>query len=406
MDMRVELKGRTEEIEAVLRAYLPKEDGYQRTIMEAMNYSVLAGGKRLRPMLMLETYRLFGGTSRVIEPFLAAIELIHTYSLVHDDLPAMDNDEYRRGKKTTHAVYGEAMGILAGDALLNYAYETAARAFSMEPENPRLGRAFQILAEKSGIYGMVGGQVVDVEAEGTSDITASRVIEPFLAAIELIHTYSLVHDDLPAMDNDEYRRGKKTTHAVYGEAMGILAGDALLNYAYETAARAFSMEPENPRLGRAFQILAEKSGIYGMVGGQVVDVEAEGTSDITREKLDFIYRLKTGALLEGAMRIGAVLAGAGELEQQLMENVAAQIGLAFQIQDDILDVTSTMEVLGKPIGSDERNQKATYVTFVGLAQAGLEVKRLCEHAIAQLETLPVKNEFLTELLRSLIVRER
>lgn len=296
MDMRVELKGRTEEIEAVLRAYLPKEDGYQRTIMEAMNYSVLAGGKRLRPMLMLETYRLFGGTS--------------------------------------------------------------------------------------------------------------RVIEPFLAAIELIHTYSLVHDDLPAMDNDEYRRGKKTTHAVYGEAMGILAGDALLNYAYETVARAFSMEPENPRLGRAFQILAEKSGIYGMVGGQVVDVEAEGTSDITREKLDFIYRLKTGALLEAAMRIGAVLAGAGELEQQLVENVAAQIGLAFQIQDDILDVTSTMEVLGKPIGSDERNQKATYVTFVGLAQAGLEVKRLCEHAIAQLETLPVKNEFLTELLRSLIVRER
>lgn len=296
MDMRVELKGRTDEIEAVLRAYLPKEDGYQRTIMEAMNYSVLAGGKRLRPMLMLETYRLFGG--------------------------------------------------------------------------------------------------------------ASRVIEPFLAAIELIHTYSLVHDDLPAMDNDEYRRGKKTTHAVYGEAMGILAGDALLNYAYETAGRAFSMEPENPQLGRAFQILAEKSGIYGMVGGQVVDVEAEGTSDITREKLDFIYRLKTGALLEAAMRIGAVLAGAGEVEQQLVENVAAQIGLAFQIQDDILDVTSTMEVLGKPIGSDERNQKATYVTFVGLEQAGLEVKRLCEHAIAQLETLPVKNEFLTELLRSLIVRER
>lgn len=296
MDMRVELKGRTDEIEAVLRAYLPKEEGYQRTIMEAMNYSVLAGGKRLRPMLMLETYRLFGG--------------------------------------------------------------------------------------------------------------ASRVIEPFLAAIELIHTYSLVHDDLPAMDNDEYRRGKKTTHAVYGEAMGILAGDALLNYAYETAARAFSMEPENQQLGRAFQILAEKSGIYGMVGGQVVDVEAEGASDITREKLDFIYRLKTGALLEAAMRIGAVLAGAGELEQQLVENVAAKIGLAFQIQDDILDVTSTMEVLGKPIGSDEKNQKATYVTFVGLTQAGLEVKSLCEDAIAQLETLPVKNEFLTELLRSLIVRER
>ena len=131
MEIREELLRRTEEIERIIYAYLPAEEGYQKTIMEAMNYSVKAGGKRLRPMLMLETYRLFGGKSKVIEPFMAAIEMIHTYSLVHDDLPAMDNDEYRRGKKTTHAVYGEAIGILAGDALLNYAYETAALAFEM-----------------------------------------------------------------------------------------------------------------------------------------------------------------------------------------------------------------------------------------------------------------------------------
>lgn len=124
MDFRTEMAERTAQIEQIIKKYLPKEEGYQKTIMEAMNYSVLAGGKRLRPMLMQETYRLFGGRSEVIEPFMAAIEMIHTYSLVHDDLPAMDNDEYRRGKKTTHAVYGEAMGILAGDALLNYAYET------------------------------------------------------------------------------------------------------------------------------------------------------------------------------------------------------------------------------------------------------------------------------------------
>ena len=296
MDIRAELKRRTAETERIVAAYLPKEDGYQRTVMEAMNYSVRAGGKRLRPLLMEETYRLFGGTS--------------------------------------------------------------------------------------------------------------RVIEPFMAAIEMIHTYSLVHDDLPAMDNDEYRRGKKTTHVVYGEAMGILAGDALLNYAYETAAGAFDIEPENPRIGRAFQILTRKAGIYGMVGGQVVDVESEGTSGMTREKLDFIYRLKTGALLESAMTIGAVLAGATEEEQKLIETVAGEVGLAFQIQDDILDVTGTLEVLGKPIGSDEKNQKATYVSFEGLEQAKRDVAEISERAIARMEALSVKNEFLTELLRFLISREK
>ena len=138
MDIKLELNTRVEEIDKIIAEYLPVEEDYQKTIMEAMNYSVLAGGKRLRPMLMLETYRLFGGTSKVIEPFMAAIEMIHTYSLVHDDLPAMDNDEYRRGKKTTHAVYGEAMGILTGDALLNFAFETALKAFDMEPDNKNI----------------------------------------------------------------------------------------------------------------------------------------------------------------------------------------------------------------------------------------------------------------------------
>ena len=175
MDFKTEMAERTAQIEQIIKKYLPKEEGYQKTIMEAMNYSVLAGGKRLRPMLMQETYRLFGGRSEVIEPFMAAIEMIHTYSLVHDDLPAMDNDEYRRGKKTTHAVYGEAMGILAGDALLNYAYETAARAFAMEPGNPGVCQAFQILTAKAGIYGMVGGQTVDVESEGKPDMTKEKL---------------------------------------------------------------------------------------------------------------------------------------------------------------------------------------------------------------------------------------
>ncbi|MFR4351929.1 MAG: polyprenyl synthetase family protein [Roseburia sp.] len=295
MDIKAEIARRTASIETVLRSYLPGEDGYQRRIMEAMNYSVLAGGKRLRPMLMQETYLLFGGES--------------------------------------------------------------------------------------------------------------RVIEPFMAAIEMIHTYSLVHDDLPAMDNDEYRRGKKTTHAVYGEAMGILAGDALLNYAYETAALAFSMEPHNPAIGQAFAILAGKAGIYGMVGGQTVDVESEGRTDMTREKLEFIYQLKTSALLEASMVVGAVLAGADEEEQQIVCETAEAVGLAFQIQDDILDVTSTIEVLGKPIGSDEKNHKSTYVSFVGLDAARADVAAISERAIAHMDSLAVKNEFLTELIRHLISRE-
>ena len=284
------------ETETVVYSYLPEETGHQKTIFEAMNYSVLAGGKRLRPMLMQETYRLFGGRSEVIEPFMAAIEMIHTYSLVHDDLPAMDNDEYRRGKKTTHAVYGEAMGILAGDALLNYAYETAARAFAMEPGNP-----------------------------------------------------------------------------------GVC---------------------------QAFQILTAKAGIYGMVGGQTVDVESEGKPGMTKEKLDFIYRLKTSALIEGAMLTGAVLAGATQGEQKIIEQTAGEVGLAFQVQVDILDVTSTMEVLGKPIGSDEKNHKITYVTYEGIEKAKADVASLSEQAIARMDSLVVKNEYLTELLRYLILREK
>ena len=296
MDFKTEMAERTAQIEQIIKKYLPKEEGYQKTIMEAMNYSVLAGGKRLRPMLMQETYRLFGGRSEVIEPFMAAIEMIHTYSLVHDDLPAMDNDEYRRGKKTTHAVYGEAMGILAGDALLNYAYETAARAFAMEPGNP-----------------------------------------------------------------------------------GVC---------------------------QAFQILTAKAGIYGMVGGQTVDVESEGKPGMTKEKLDFIYRLKTSALIEGAMLTGAVLAGATQGEQKIIEQTAGEVGLAFQIQDDILDVTSPMEVLGKPIGSDEKNHKITYVTYEGIEKAKADVASLSEQAIARMDSLVVKNEYLTELLRYLILREK
>ena len=293
-----ELQQKVEHINKVLEKFLPAEEGQQRIIFEAMNYSVRAGGKRLRPILMEETYHMFGGSSAVIEPFMAAIEMIHTYSLVHDDLPAMDNDEYRRGKKTTHAVYGEAMGILAGDALLNLAYETAAKAFGMEVADTRVARAFAVLAKKAGVYGMVGGQVVDVESEKS--------------------------DDCP----------------------------------------------------------------------------------ITREKLDFIYRLKTGALIESSMMIGAILAGASSDEVSRVEQIAAKLGLAFQIQDDVLDVTSTLEVLGKPVGSDEKNNKATYVTFGGLDKAVSDVERISKEAEEQLDDLGYDDAFLKELFEYLIHREK
>ncbi len=285
---------KVKKIEEVLQTYLPKQEGYQKLIMEAMGYSVMAGGKRLRPMLMMETYRLFGGEGNIVEPFMAAIEMIHTYSLVHDDLPAMDNDDYRRGRKTTHVVYGEDMGILAGDALLNYAFETASEAFSMYPERSK-------------------------------------------------------------------------------------------------------------EIGKALQILARKAGIYGMIGGQVVDVKSAG-HQISKEILDFIYELKTSALIESSMMIGAVLAGASESDVRDVEQIAKNVGIAFQIQDDILDVTSTAEVLGKPILSDEKNEKTTYVTLVGLEQAKEYVETISMEAISLLHQFEAKDTFLEDLLKSLIHR--
>ena len=155
------------ETEEIVYSYLPAEEGHQKTIFEAMNYSVKAGGKRLRPILMREVYRLFGGQGKEIEPLMAAIEMIHTSSLIHDDLPCMDNDEYRRGKKTTWVAYGYDMAVLAGDALLIYAIETAAKAFAMTPDAAKVGRCIQILSEKTGIYGMIGGQTDEsADSEG------------------------------------------------------------------------------------------------------------------------------------------------------------------------------------------------------------------------------------------------
>ena len=284
-------------IECIIKQYLPGENGYQKTVLEAMNYSMLSGGKKLRPMLMQEVFALFGGNSEILKPFMAAIEMIHTYSLVHDDLPAMDNDEYRRGRKTTHTVYGEAMGILAGDALLNYAFETAASAF---------------------------------------DIATDK---------------------------------------------------------------------EFPLVAKAIQILGQKAGVYGMIGGQVCDIESENSTEpITAETLLFIHAHKTAALIQASMMIGGVLAGATGEQIAELEKSAYDLGVAFQIQDDILDITSTFEELGKPIGSDLKNNKQTYVSIYGLERSKEEVKRLSQEAIALLNL--ENDSFLAQLLETLIYRNK
>ena len=294
-----ELNKRTQEINERIAAYLPKEQGLQKTVLEAMNYSMNAGGKRLRPMLMQEISRLFTGeVLDVVEPFMAAIEMIHTSSLVHDDLPCMDDDRMRRGKASTWAEFGEDMGVLAGDALMIYAFETASKAFE--------------------------------KAEGEEGVRA---------------------------------------------------------------------------VGRAMQILARKTGIFGMIGGQTADVELSGSA-IKKSDLDFIYRLKTGALLEASMMIGAVLVGAADEDCKVVERLASRVGLAFQIQDDILDVTGKSEETGKSTGNDARSAKTTYVTLEGVEQAKKEVAKLSEQAIEDLGQLPGDNEFLEKLIRVLVSRKK
>lgn len=283
-------------VEDVLKNYLPKNPSFQKTIYDAMEYSVMAGGKRLRPMMMYQAYKMFGG----------------------------------------------------GD---------------------------------------------------------KELIEPFMAAIEMIHTYSLVHDDLPAMDNDTYRRGRKTTHVVYGEDMGILAGDALLNFAYETAIKGASAAKAAKNAINALDILSKKAGIMGMVGGQVVDVELTGKK-LDEERLDFIFKLKTGALLEASLMVGAALAGADEKYIELMEQAGLNIGMAFQIQDDILDITSTTEELGKPVHSDEKNDKTTYVSLYGLEKSHEDVEEYSKKALSIMEELPYENQFLYTLIEKLINRRK
>ncbi|MCB6982018.1 polyprenyl synthetase family protein [Peptostreptococcus anaerobius] len=286
MDFKKELKERSIYIEDKIESYLPKEEGYQKTIFEAMNYSLRAGGKRLRPILLMEAYKLCQGQGEDFVPYSVAMEMIHTYSLIHDDLPALDNDDLRRGKPTNHIVFGEAMAILAGDALLNTAYETMLNATFKHPR-PELS----------------------------------------------------------------------------------------LRAAYE---------------------ISRGAGIYGMIGGQVVDVESEDKK-INKDKLDYIHMNKTAAMIVGSVRAGAILAGVDEDRLESLTKYAENIGLAFQIVDDILDIEGDEKLLGKRVGSDLDNDKSTYPSLLGISESKKIVENLIEEAKISLEVFDSDAEFMNAL---------
>jgi farnesyltranstransferase len=273
-------------IEAKIKEFIPKSLPEAQTVYKAMSEAVLNGGKRIRPLMMYETYKLFKNENADIDeiaPFMAAIEMIHTSSLIHDDLPCMDNDTLRRGKPTTWVSFGEDMAVLSGDALI-------------------------------------------------------------VLASEIIYSAILNQKNLNDMSN----------------------------------------------AARAGKILFSKTGMEGMIGGQVVDVEKTGKT-LNFEDLDFIYRLKTAALLEASLMIGAVIGGGDELEVKKIEKIALNIGMAFQIQDDILDETSSEKELGKPIHSDKKNQKTTYVTLFGIEKSKRKVKELSDEALTLLDDISKKD---------------
>ena len=293
MDFKKELKERSIYIEDKRESYLPKEEGYQKTIFEAMNYSLRAGGKRLRPILLMEAYKLCQGQGEDFVPYSVAMEMIHTYSLIHDDLPALDNDDLRRGKPTNHIVFGEAMAILAGDALLNTAYET------------------------------------------------------------------------------------------------------MLNAAFKHSRPEISL--------RAAYEISRGAGIYGMIGGQVVDVESEDKK-IDKDKLDYIHMNKTAAMIVGSVRAGAILAGIDEDRLESLTKYAENIGLAFQIVDDILDIEGDEKLLGKRVGSDLDNDKSTYPSLLGIDASKKIVENLIEEAKTSLEVFASDAEFMNALAD--FIRER
>lgn len=281
-------------INSNLSTYLNFEKGHNSTLMESMKYSLFAGGKRLRPILALASYELFGNHMEKVVPYACALEMIHTYSLIHDDLPAMDNDDYRRGKLTNHKVFGEGIAILAGDGLLNY--------------------SFEIMLE---------------------DALKHEDIKPYIRSIKEI---------------------------------------------------------------------ANSAGIHGMIGGQVVDLESENKA-IDEETLEYIHLNKTAALITAPLKVGAIIGGAHEEDIRTMEEIGRSLGLAFQIKDDILDIIGDESKLGKSVGSDAEKHKSTYPALFGLENSIKKVEELTENVNSLLKPYSDRSSFLLDLSNYLMKRE-
>lgn len=292
MNLKEEIEAKKQYIDNELDNILPSESAYPGILFKSMRYSVFAGGKRLRPILILAACEMFGGDDKKAAPFACAMEMIHTYSLIHDDLPAIDNDNFRRGRLTNHKAFGENIAILAGDALLSYAFEVMANAV----------------------------------AKNTDEASA-----------------------------------------------------------------------------KALQAIAFGAGINGMVSGQVVDVISEGKK-LEKREMDFIHINKTAAMIVASVKAGAYLGGAKQEDVDKLEKAALKLGLAFQIQDDILDITGTFEELGKPLHSDEKNEKATYVSMFGLERSTEIVEELSSDAENIFMSFGEKGRFLAELTKYLVKR--
>lgn len=293
MSLNDKIDSKISRINDYLNQYIYDNESYQTKIFDAMKYSVFAGGKRLRPILMMLSYELLAGKAvDTIMPFACALEMIHTYSLIHDDLPAMDDDDYRRGKLTNHKVFGEDMAILAGDGLLNLAYET-----------------------------MINGAIAS----------------------------------------------------------------------------------QNPNALKAMQVIARASGVYGMVAGQVVDLESEHKR-VDKQTLEFIHQNKTAALLQAPLMAGAILAAATHEQVSLLERAGYSLGMAFQIQDDILDVIGDEQTLGKATNSDIKNEKSTFVSLYGLEHSKKCVQNYSKQAEEIFESFGDSGAFLVELTKDLVKR--
>lgn len=292
MDFYKELETKIIEVNKNLDKYTEEKEAPQATIYKAMNYSINAGGKRIRPVLMLSAAELICGSWEGVMPFACAIEMIHTYSLIHDDLPCMDNDDLRRGKPTNHKVFGEGMAVLAGDALLN--------------------KAFEVILKNS---------------QASPNMTLAALSE-----------------------------------------------------------------------------IATASGTEGMIGGQVIDIESED-KQIDAVTLMTLHLNKTGALIMAAAKVGALLAGGSREDLLLMEEFSRYLGVAFQIKDDILDIEGKEELLGKKTGADEENKKSTFVTIYGLEQSKKILSDYTEKAIETLSSYGERAKFLTELAKFLLSRE-